>query len=82
LRVCHRRDEGRIGEVLEIVASVAGPVYKTDKLNALLKEKFGKARLSQALTSVIIPAFDTKIEVPVFFSSREVLISLLLTLSR
>ncbi|CAK9225116.1 unnamed protein product [Sphagnum troendelagicum] len=65
------KDDGPIGNVLEAVASVADPIYNPDNLNALLEEKFGEARLSEALTSVIIPAFDTENEVPVFFSSRK-----------
>jgi hypothetical protein len=82
LRVCHRRDKGRLGRVREGIASVFGPIYSADTLEALLEEKFGKKPLSQAPTSVIIPAIDTATEVPVFFSNLKVLISLLLTISR
>jgi hypothetical protein len=82
LRVCHSRNEGRLGRLSEGFASVFGPIYKAEPLEKLLRAKFRERLLSEALTSVIIPAFDTENEVPVFFSNLKVLISLLLTLSR
>ncbi|CAM6023123.1 unnamed protein product [Sphagnum balticum] len=62
-------DEGGLGRLWEACKSVLGPVYSPDYLKALLEKKFGQALLSDALTSVIIPAFDTENEVPVFFSN-------------
>jgi hypothetical protein len=62
-------DNGLAGRVLEGIKSVLSPIYSADTLETLLQKKFGEARLSQALTSVIIPAFDTATEVPVFFSN-------------
>ncbi len=83
MRVCHRRDEGVVlGSILEVFKSLRGPIYPADTLEDLLEKKFSEASLSEALTSVIIPAFDTETQGPVFFSNLQVLISLLLTLSR
>ncbi|CAK9875455.1 unnamed protein product [Sphagnum jensenii] len=53
----------------EALKSVRGPLYPAEPLKNLLREKFDDLHLSDALTSVIIPAFDTNNEVPVFFSN-------------
>jgi patatin-like phospholipase/acyl hydrolase len=55
--------------LLEGIASVFGSIYEATPLEKLLRDKFGEALLSGALTSVIIPAFDTHDQVPVFFSN-------------
>ncbi|CAK9215131.1 unnamed protein product [Sphagnum troendelagicum] len=47
-----------------------GPKYKSSGLERILNKYFpGEPHLSTALTSVVIPAFDTKLQQPVFFSS-------------
>jgi patatin-like phospholipase/acyl hydrolase len=50
-----------------------GPKYKSSGLERILNKYFpGEPHLSTALTSVVIPAFDTKLQQPVFFSSWRV----------
>jgi hypothetical protein len=50
-----------------------GPKYKASGLERILNKYFpGEPHLSTALTSVVIPAFDTKLQQPVFFSSWRV----------
>jgi len=61
--------QGDLRLVSDAVESVFGSVYSAHELEVLLKEKFDEALLSLALTSVIIPAFDTEKQVPVFFSN-------------
>ncbi|CAK9272481.1 unnamed protein product [Sphagnum jensenii] len=64
-------DKCRLRWLFDGFASVFGPIYRAKPLEDLLSEKFGDRRLSDALTSVIIPAFDTNNEVPVFFSKLQ-----------
>lgn len=50
-----------------------GPKYKPRGLERLLDQYFQhNPHLDRALTSVVIPAFDTKIQQPIFFSSWKV----------
>ncbi|CAK9224229.1 unnamed protein product [Sphagnum troendelagicum] len=50
------------------IVSIFRNVYDAGPLENRLHRTFGEARLSRALTSVIIPAFDTKKQRPVLFS--------------
>lgn len=53
--------------------SLGGPKYKARALEALLESFFDNDMfLDNMLTSVIIPAFDIKLQQPVFFSSLKV----------
>lgn len=53
--------------------SLGGPKYKARALEALLEAYFDNDMfLDNMLTSVIIPAFDIKLQQPVFFSSLKV----------
>lgn len=50
-----------------------GPKYKPRGLQRLLDQYFeSDPLLDRALTSIIIPAFDTKLQQPIFFSSWQV----------
>ncbi len=50
-----------------------GPKYKAKGLEKVLNKYFASDPLLDAsLTSVLIPAFDTKLQQPVFFSSWRV----------
>ncbi len=50
-----------------------GPKYKAKGLDKILDRYFDSdPLLDAALTSVVIPAFDTKLQQPVFFSSWRV----------
>ncbi len=81
MRVCHCRDKPWFRWLRDGIVSVFRNVYDAGPLEELLHETFGEALLSRALTSVIIPAFDTDKQDPVFFSDLKVPF-LLLTLSR
>jgi patatin-like phospholipase/acyl hydrolase len=61
----------RLRWLWEVFWSFLGPLYSAEPLKQLLRRTFGDRLLSQALTSVIIPAFDTRAEVPVFFSNLQ-----------
>jgi patatin-like phospholipase/acyl hydrolase len=61
---------GPFGQLRKNIAALNGPKYKARGLDSLLNEYFGSdPYLAGALTSVIIPSFDIKIQQPVFFSS-------------
>ncbi|KAL7110771.1 hypothetical protein ACP275_05G047200 [Erythranthe tilingii] len=51
--------------------SLLGPLYDGKHLHSILEEKLKGVKLSQALTNVIIPAFDIKRLQPVIFSTYE-----------
>ncbi len=64
---------GPFGQLRKNIAALNGPKYKARGLDSLLNEYFGSdPYLAGALTSVIIPSFDIKIQQPVFFSSWKV----------
>lgn len=46
--------------------------YSADGLRAALEELFGETTLRQALTDVVIPAYDVRAQHPVFYRSAEV----------
>jgi patatin-like phospholipase/acyl hydrolase len=52
--------------------ALSGPKYDGKYLHNLVKEKFGRTRLHQTLTNVVIPTFDIKRLQPTIFSSFEV----------
>lgn len=49
-----------------------GPLYDGEHLHSILKDELKNIKLSQAITDVIIPAFDIKRMQPVIFSTYEV----------
>ena len=66
---------------MNIFRSIVGPNYDGKYLHNLIKEKLGRTRLHQTLTSVVIPTFDIKSLQPSIFSSYEVDLALSLSLS-
>ena len=53
--------------------ALGGPKYRAQGLDDLLTQYFADNKfLNSMLTSVIIPAFDIKLQQPVFFSSTKV----------
>jgi patatin-like phospholipase/acyl hydrolase len=62
--------KGPFRQLRKSIASLTGPKYNARGLDELLDEYFASdPHLSDALTSIIIPSFDLKIQQPVFFSS-------------
>ena len=55
-----------------LVKSLLGPLYDGKYLHSVLKDELQSIKLSQAITDVIIPAFDIKRMQPVIFSTYEV----------
>ncbi|XP_047966916.1 patatin-like protein 2 [Salvia hispanica] len=54
-----------------LVKSLLGPLYDGKYLHSVLKDELQSIKLSQAITDVIIPAFDIKRMQPVIFSTYE-----------
>ncbi|XP_057777581.1 patatin-like protein 2 [Salvia miltiorrhiza] len=54
-----------------LLKSLMGPLYDGKHLHSVLKEELQNIKLSQAITDVIIPAFDIKRMQPVIFSTYE-----------
>ncbi|KAJ9674464.1 hypothetical protein PVL29_023797 [Vitis rotundifolia] len=63
---------GIFGWIMNKLRSIVGPKYDGKYLQHLIKEKLGRTRLHQTLTSVVIPTFDIKSLQPTIFSSYEV----------
>ncbi|KAG8382702.1 hypothetical protein BUALT_Bualt05G0104900 [Buddleja alternifolia] len=55
----------------KLLKSLMGPLYDGKHLHSILKDKLGNIKLSQAITNVVIPAFDIKRLQPVVFSTYE-----------
>jgi hypothetical protein len=65
---------GPFGQTRRNFMALNGPKYKPRGLERLLDQYFQyNPHLDCALTSVVIPAFDTKIQQPIFFSSWKVI---------
>lgn len=54
---------------LTSLGGLAGPKYPADAVEGVLREYFGAARLSDALTSVLVTSYDTAAAAPYFFKS-------------
>jgi patatin-like phospholipase/acyl hydrolase len=52
------------------LSGVQGPKYSDEQLNAVLDTYLGDARLSDALTDVLIPAYNTQTHEPFLFRSQ------------
>ncbi|KAL8520764.1 hypothetical protein ACS0TY_011351 [Phlomoides rotata] len=55
----------------KLMKSLSGPLYDGKHLRSILTQKLQNLKLSQAITNVVIPAFDIKLLQPVIFSSYE-----------
>jgi patatin-like phospholipase/acyl hydrolase len=53
------------------LGGLAEESYPADSFEDTLRDYFGEARLSQALTDVLIPTYDLQSRQPVFFKSRK-----------
>jgi len=49
---------------------VSDAKYQSDGIDSVLKQYFGDTMLSQALTDVFIPSYETDLQTPFFFRSR------------
>ncbi|XP_043713944.1 patatin-like protein 2 [Telopea speciosissima] len=66
------QQSGPFSCIAKLFKTVTGPKYDGQYLHKLIKEKLGRKRLNQTLTSVAIPTFDIKQLQPIIFSSYEV----------
>lgn len=55
----------------KLLKSLLGPLYDGKHLHSILKDELKHTKLSQAITNVVIPAFDIKRMQPVIFSTYE-----------
>ncbi|KAH6773913.1 phospholipase A 2A [Perilla frutescens var. frutescens] len=55
----------------KLLKSLRGPLYDGKHLHNVLEKKLKNKKLSDAITNVIIPAFDIKLLQPVIFSTYE-----------
>ncbi|KAJ4844958.1 Patatin-like protein 2, partial [Turnera subulata] len=63
---------GIFGPICKILKSLRGPKYNGKYLRRQIRESLGETRLHEALTNVVIPAFDIKNLQPTIFSTYEV----------
>ncbi|KAG6407727.1 hypothetical protein SASPL_130724 [Salvia splendens] len=56
---------------VKLLKSLKGPLYDGKHLHKVLRDELGDRKLSDAITNVIIPAFDIKLLQPVIFSTYE-----------
>lgn len=66
----HRIFSRSIWHRIRSVGNVAEEKYPSDGVEEVLKEKFGDARLKDALVPVLVPAYDLEVRRPVFFKSH------------
>jgi len=59
-----------IGWKVRTIGGWLGPKYPATGVEAVLQEKVGEAKLSDALTPIIISSYDTNESKPVFFKSE------------
>lgn len=52
------------------LGNLAGQKYEAGGIQSVLEKYFGKARLRDALTEVIVPCYETERRIPFFFKSR------------
>jgi uncharacterized protein len=58
-----------IGHFIFSLGGLAGPKYSAESIEPVLREYFKTARLSDALTSVLVTSYDTAAAKPYFFKS-------------
>ncbi|KAJ1698907.1 hypothetical protein LUZ63_007419 [Rhynchospora breviuscula] len=67
-KIFPQRKNGFLG----IVAQLHGPKYGGEYLHSKIEELLGDTKIHDALTSIVIPAYDCKRNTPVIFSKSEV----------
>jgi patatin-like phospholipase/acyl hydrolase len=58
-----------LGHIVVTAGGLAGPKYSSDGIEAVLKDYFGKTRIREAMTSVLVTSYDTAEANPYFFKS-------------
>ncbi len=59
-----------LGHIVVTASGLAGPKYSSDGIEAVLKDYFGKTRIREAMTSVLVTSYDTAEASPYFFKSH------------
>ncbi|XP_038974229.1 patatin-like protein 2 [Phoenix dactylifera] len=62
---------GILSSITKLFTAVTGPKYDGKYLHLKVRELLGESRLHQALTNIVIPAFDIKFLQPTVFSTFE-----------
>ncbi|XP_042495815.1 patatin-like protein 2 [Macadamia integrifolia] len=66
------QERGPFCSIAKLFKLVTGPRYDGKYLHKLVKEKLGTTKLSETLTSIVIPTFDIRQLQPTIFSSYEI----------
>ncbi|XP_074570180.1 patatin-like protein 2 [Curcuma longa] len=70
-KIFPQRRSGFLSPALNLVDAFSGPKYDGKYLRSKIQELLGNTKLSQTLTSIVIPTFDIKLSQPLIFSSFE-----------
>ncbi|KAJ4963523.1 hypothetical protein NE237_023462 [Protea cynaroides] len=71
-KIFPQKSGGLFSTIVKLFKTVAGPKYDGKYLHEVIRNNLGTTRLSQTLTSIVIPTFDIMQLQPTIFSSYEV----------
>ncbi|KAI3931970.1 hypothetical protein MKW98_012380 [Papaver atlanticum] len=60
-----------LGSTVNLFSTVTGPKYNGHYFRSLVKKLLGNTRISQTLSSIVIPTFDMRLLQPIIFSTSE-----------
>ncbi|XP_026384418.1 patatin-like protein 2 [Papaver somniferum] len=60
-----------LGSVVHFFSTVTGPKYSRHYFRSLVKKLLGDTKISQTLSSIVIPTFDMRLLRPIIFSTSE-----------
>ncbi|EPS59074.1 hypothetical protein M569_15736, partial [Genlisea aurea] len=63
---------GWLGSMMTRIRQLLGPKYNGKYIRRLIRDNFGRTRLHQALTNVVIPTFDITNLAPTIFSTYQI----------
>ncbi|KAI3898007.1 hypothetical protein MKX03_027542 [Papaver bracteatum] len=61
-----------LGSVVNLFSTVTGPKYSGHYFRSLVRQLLGDTKISQTLSSIVIPTFDIRLLQPIIFSTSEV----------
>ncbi|XP_026460474.1 patatin-like protein 2 isoform X2 [Papaver somniferum] len=66
------KNSGRmLGSAVNLFSTVTGPKYSGHYFRSLVKKLLGDTKISQTLSSIVIPTFDMRLLQPIIFSTSE-----------
>ncbi|RZC54760.1 hypothetical protein C5167_013612 [Papaver somniferum] len=60
-----------LGSVVNLFSTVTGPKYSGNYFRSLVRQLLGDTKISQTLSSIVIPTFDIRLLQPIIFSTSE-----------